>query len=300
MVFAVIAPAAIIALRPTALATRPTAGVRGSVPLMAADSRVDDWRPRKRDSYFPSPDTETWLAWQSEQDAFHEARDAEAAEAVAAATPPQTEYAPVAARPSAPRPKPETLEEKLAVVFSPSPADSCESHLEARDGLVGSVGSAELLKRDEECELWPQELETDPKARSMLWVDELSCIGCKYCADIARSTFAIAEGDSDYGTARVVQQSGDTAETVDEAIASCPADCIHKCSRVELEILEEYRELYMNDLMARSHTQRLVGQGEGGGSLASPHWRDPLVNTGWRKGRKYVKTERLRLSDPLI
>ena len=40
----------------------------------------------------------------------------------------------------------------------------------------------------------------------MVWVDELSCIGCGYCPAIARSTFVIADGDDDYGTARVAQR----------------------------------------------------------------------------------------------
>ncbi|EOD25997.1 hypothetical protein EMIHUDRAFT_48350, partial [Emiliania huxleyi CCMP1516] len=73
---------------------------------------------------------------------------------------------------------------------------------------------------------------------SMIWVDEISCIGCKFCATVARSTFSMARGT---GTARAVQQGGDHPEVVEEAISSCPADCIHRCSRAELEVLEEHR-----------------------------------------------------------
>ena len=74
--------------------------------------------------------------------------------------------------------------------------------------------------------------------------------------------------DDDFGMARVVQQGGDcedtaraahtvhaphrapslgalltvgtpcaAQDTVEEAIDSCPADCIHKCTRSELKVL---------------------------------------------------------------
>ena len=43
--------------------------------------------------------------------------------------------------------------------------------------------------------------------------------------------------DDDFGMARVVQQGGDCEDTVEEAIDSCPADCIHKCTRSELKVL---------------------------------------------------------------
>ena len=83
----------------------------------------------------------------------------------------------------------------------------------------------------------------------------------------------------------------------------CMADCIHHITRDELEALAEYRELHQSDLMARSyHGSRLVGWGDGGGAGATPHWKDPLVNTGWRQGKRYVKTERLKagLDDVLL
>ena len=65
-------------------------------------------------------------------------------------------------------------------------------------------------------------------------------------------------------------------------------------------MLESYRSLYLDDLLAVWQTRRLVSQGEGGGGSAVPHWRDPLVNKGWMKGSKYVRSARLKMDRPLI
>ena len=108
------------------------------------------------------------------------------------------------------------------------------------------------------------------------------------------------DGPEDFGTARAVEQGGDPEDVVEEAIDVCPADCIHRCTRGELEVLETYRGLYFGDLMAKWSGRRLVAGGEGGGASAAPHWRDPLVHTSWMKGAKYVRTERAKLSDPLL
>ena len=72
----------------------------------------------------------------------------------------------------------------------------------------------------------------------MAYVDEAECIGCTYCASIARSTFHMQEEAA--GVARAVQQ-GECLEAIEEAQASCPVNCIHLVSRVELEALEEER-----------------------------------------------------------
>jgi len=63
-----------------------------------------------------------------------------------------------------------------------------------------------------------------------------------------------------------------TWSTPEEAIASCPADCIH-WTRDELEVLEEHRQLHLHRLQANG------GQGSG---ISLPHWHDPLVHDGWR------------------
>ena len=108
-----------------------------------------------------------------------------------------------------------------------------------------------------------------------------------------------ASDATDEGTARAVQQGGDQPEVVEEAISSCPADCIHRCSRAELEVLEEHRDLYLADMLSQFHGCASFSGGAGG-SQAAPHWRDPLVHTSWMKGAKYVRTERAKLSDPLL
>ena len=62
------------------------------------------------------------------------------------------------------------------------------------------------------------------------------------------------------------------------------------------QVLELYRDNYSRELMGTTHARRLVGEGGGGGSLATPHWRDPLVHTGWKNGAKHIKTERLKMT----
>ena len=57
-----------------------------------------------------------------------------------------------------------------------------------------------------------------------IWVDESRCIGCRYCAHVATNTFIV---DEEYGRSRAIRQDGDTLEKVQEAIDTCPVDCIH-------------------------------------------------------------------------
>jgi ferredoxin len=71
-----------------------------------------------------------------------------------------------------------------------------------------------------------------------VYVDEITCIGCKHCAHVARNTFFI---EPDYGRSRVVRQDGDTEEIIQEAIDTCPVDCIHWVDYTELKKLEEER-----------------------------------------------------------
>jgi ferredoxin len=72
-----------------------------------------------------------------------------------------------------------------------------------------------------------------------VYVDEITCIGCKHCAHVARNTFFIEE---DYGRSRVIRQDGDTEELIQEAIETCPVDCIHWVDYTELKRLEEDRK----------------------------------------------------------
>ncbi|MBD2777547.1 ferredoxin [Iningainema tapete] len=72
-----------------------------------------------------------------------------------------------------------------------------------------------------------------------VYVDEITCIGCKHCAHVARNTFYI---EPDYGRSRVMSQEGDAEEVIQEAIDTCPVDCIHWVDYTELKKLEEERK----------------------------------------------------------
>ncbi|MFY7800807.1 MAG: ferredoxin [Dolichospermum sp.] len=72
-----------------------------------------------------------------------------------------------------------------------------------------------------------------------VYVDEITCIGCKHCAHVARNTFFI---EDDYGRSRVIRQDADTEEIIQEAIDTCPVDCIHWVDYTELKNLEADRK----------------------------------------------------------
>ena len=68
-----------------------------------------------------------------------------------------------------------------------------------------------------------------------VWVDESSCIGCRYCNNVASNTFFM---EPDFGRSRVMRQDGDSTEIIQEAIDTCPVDCIHW---VRFEDLDDLR-----------------------------------------------------------
>lgn len=69
-----------------------------------------------------------------------------------------------------------------------------------------------------------------------VWVDEAVCIGCRYCAHVATNTFVV---EPQWGRSRAVRQDGDSTERIQEAIDTCPVDCIHWVAYQELPALEE-------------------------------------------------------------
>jgi len=69
-----------------------------------------------------------------------------------------------------------------------------------------------------------------------VWVDEPVCIGCRYCTHVASNTFLV---EPDWGRSRAIRQDGDSTERIQEAIDTCPVDCIHWVSYEELPALEE-------------------------------------------------------------
>ena len=72
-----------------------------------------------------------------------------------------------------------------------------------------------------------------------VYVDEVICVGCKNCTHVAPNTFSL---ESDYGRSRVFNQNGDSSETVQEAVDTCPVDCIHYVDYSELTSLERARK----------------------------------------------------------
>ncbi|KAF3322018.1 Chaperone protein DnaJ [Carex littledalei] len=75
----------------------------------------------------------------------------------------------------------------------------------------------------------------DTATKDHAFVDEFSCIGCKNCANICGDVFQI---EDDFGRARVHCQSGNP-NLIQEAIESCPVDCIHWTSAAQVSLLED-------------------------------------------------------------
>ncbi|MBN3873305.1 MULTISPECIES: ferredoxin [unclassified Nostoc] len=116
--------------------------------------------------------------------------------------------------------------------FLPSP----EEQEDNRSGLEPELGG---FLRDA-----PERSGLEPELGGVLrqngvYVDEITCIGCKHCAHVARNTFYI---EPDYGRSRVVRQDGDAEEIIQEAIDTCPVDCIHWLDYTELNKLEQERK----------------------------------------------------------
>ena len=100
----------------------------------------------------------------------------------------------------------------------------------------------------------------EPTRLQMVYVDEHTCIGCTNCAMIAQSTFFM---HPEHGRARVFQQWGDTDETIQIAIETCPVDCIHYVPYDELVSLEVDRRGQNINFKAR-----LVSQAENGNTMS--------------------------------
>lgn len=116
--------------------------------------------------------------------------------------------------------------------FLPSP----EEQEDNRSGLEPELGG---FLRDA-----PERSGLEPELGGVLrqngvYVDEITCIGCKHCAHVARNTFYI---EPDYGRSRVVRQDADAEEIIQEAIDTCPVDCIHWLDYTEVQKLEEERK----------------------------------------------------------
>lgn len=69
-----------------------------------------------------------------------------------------------------------------------------------------------------------------------VWVDEAVCIGCRYCAHVAVNTFVV---EPHWGRSRAIRQDGDSTALIQEAIDTCPVDCIHWVPYEQLPELEQ-------------------------------------------------------------
>ena len=79
-----------------------------------------------------------------------------------------------------------------------------------------------------------------------VWVDESTCIGCRYCAHVATNTFVM---EPDLGRSRAIRQDGDSTDCIQEAIDTCPVDCIHWVPYESLPSLQQ--QLIRQNLQAR-------------------------------------------------
>ena len=83
-------------------------------------------------------------------------------------------------------------------------------------------------------------------AEKAVWVDEARCIGCQYCVHVASNTFTV---DEFHGRSRAIRQDGDSSDLIQEAIDTCPVDCIHWVSFESLQSLQH--QLIRQNLQAR-------------------------------------------------
>ncbi|OWM78727.1 hypothetical protein CDL15_Pgr002898 [Punica granatum] len=107
----------------------------------------------------------------------------------------------------------------------------------------------------------------DSSPKDHVFVDEFSCIGCKNCANVASDVFSIEE---DFGRARVYCQRGNP-NLIQEAIDSCPVDCIHWTSAAQLSLLEDE----MRRVERVNVALMLTGMGAAGADvfrMASSRW----------------------------
>ncbi|XP_019451140.1 PREDICTED: uncharacterized protein LOC109353361 [Lupinus angustifolius] len=122
----------------------------------------------------------------------------------------------------------------------------------------------------------------DSSSKDHVFVDEFSCIGCKNCANVAPDVFAIEE---DFGRARAYTQCG-KSELVEQAIESCPVDCIHWTSAAQLSLLE--------DEMRRVERVNVALMLSGMGAASNDVFR--MASSRWQKRQsKVLEQAKLRM-----
>ncbi|EYU37338.1 hypothetical protein ABFS82_13G037800 [Erythranthe guttata] len=123
----------------------------------------------------------------------------------------------------------------------------------------------------------------DSSPKDHVFVDEFSCIGCKNCANVCSKVFDIEE---DFGRARAYSQPG-IIDSVQQAVESCPVDCIHWTSAAQLSLLEDE----MRRVERVNVALMLSGMGSGGVDvfrMASIRWQ--------RRQSKVLEQARMRMA----
>eukprot|EP00239_Pterosperma_sp_CCMP1384_P000589 CAMPEP_0197844412 /NCGR_PEP_ID=MMETSP1438-20131217/1397_1 /TAXON_ID=1461541 /ORGANISM="Pterosperma sp., Strain CCMP1384" /LENGTH=340 /DNA_ID=CAMNT_0043455179 /DNA_START=253 /DNA_END=1275 /DNA_ORIENTATION=+ len=124
-----------------------------------------------------------------------------------------------------------------------------------------------------------------PGETQAVFVDECACIGCKQCIWEAEDTFTI---DEDYGRSRVANQWANGEEELQNAIDSCPVDCIYWVEKEQLPVLEhvmaQMQRTDVGIMMARQ-----------GGAGADPFQEAALFAR--RRAERQEEIERMRTMD---
>ena len=100
--------------------------------------------------------------------------------------------------------------------------------------LAFTVKAQEEIKRNGKEPILGGQLRT-----KAAWVDESLCIGCTYCSCVATNTFTM---EPIYGRARVFRQDGDSSSLIQEAIDTCPVNCIDWVKFEDLDALRAQLE----------------------------------------------------------
>ena len=123
------------------------------------------------------------------------------------------------------------------MTFDPSEAFETRYKEYQKSSDIHSINAAFEAANNEDFELSGRDPALGGKLRERaVWVDERKCIGCTYCSSVATNTFAM---EPEQGRARAFRQDGDSDELIQEAIDTCPVDCIDWVSFEDLIQLKE-------------------------------------------------------------
>ena len=126
------------------------------------------------------------------------------------------------------------------MTFDPSAAFETRSNEYQRSSDIHEPNAAFEASNNDDFKLNGRDPVLGGKLREKaVWVDERKCIGCTYCSSVATNTFAM---EQEQGRARAFRQDGDSEELIQEAIDTCPVDCIEWVSFEELIKLRKMLE----------------------------------------------------------